>query len=307
MVRKLPEGVKKGLVNPLFPRYNRCEMGTQIRQPIVAGAFYPSDPSELSRLLDSLLGEDLAPAAAPLPGPAGLVVPHAGYPYSGAVAGAGFRAIAERGSPKTVILLGANHTGFGRTVSLGDYAGWETPLGVVRSNAELIRQLAERGLPIDNSAFIREHSLEVELPFIVRLWGDSVTLVPICVLSSGDWGAYEEAGRLIAEAVADRPILIAASSDFTHYEPDRLARSLDRSAIEKILALDGEGFIEEWMRRRLSICGAGAIATLIAASERLELTGGTLLDYRTSGDATGDRSTVVGYAAISFLKEASDD
>ena len=281
-------------------------MQGQIRLPIVAGAFYPSEPSELSRYLDSLLGEGFAPASLPLPHPAGLIVPHAGYPYSGAVAAAGFKEIAKRGTPRTVILLGANHTGFGATVSLGDHAGWETPLGIVRTKGELIERLAEKGLVIDNSAFIREHSLEVELPFIARIWGDEVGLVPICVMSMGDWKVYEEAGQLIAEALGDELGLIVASSDFTHYEPDELARSLDRSAIEMILALDGRGFIEEWMRRRLSICGAGAIATLIAACNSLGLTSARLLDYRTSGDTTGDRSAVVGYAAISFTKETDD-
>jgi len=307
MVRKPLEGVKKVLVKPLFPRYNRCEMGTQIRQPIVAGAFYPEDPDELSRSVDSLLGGGFTPVERPLSGPAGLIVPHAGYPYSGPVAGAGFRAIAKEGTPRNVILLGANHTGFGRTVSLWDYAGWETPLGIVKANAELIRQLGESGIPIDNSAFIREHSLEVELPFIARQWGDSVTFVPICVLSTGDWEAYRHAGRLISDAIGkESATLIIASSDFTHYEPDELARNLDRPAIEKILALDGEGFIEDWMRRRLSICGAGAIATLIAASARLGLTATNLIDYRTSGDVTGDRSAVVGYAAISFFRREDD-
>jgi len=290
MVRKPLEGVKKVLVKPLFPRYNRCEMGTQIRQPIVAGAFYPEDPDELSRSVDSLLGGGFTPVERPLSGPAGLIVPHAGYPYSGPVAGAGFRAIAKEGTPRNVILLGANHTGFGRTVSLGDYAGWETPLGIVRTDTELIERLAANGLPIDNSAFIRE----------------SVTFVPICVISSGDWEAYARAGNLIADATGEEATLIVASSDFTHYEPDRLARSLDRPAIEKILALDGKGFIEEWMRRRLSICGAGAIATLIAASDRLGLTSTGLIDYKTSGDVTGDRSAVVGYAAIAFIKETDD-
>jgi len=281
-------------------------MEAQIRHPIVAGSFYPEDPEELSRYLDSLIGEGFVPSSLPLPHPAGLIVPHAGYPYSGAVAAAGFKEIAKRGTPRTVILLGANHTGFGATVSLGDHAGWETPLGIVRTNGELIERLAEKGLVIDNSAFIREHSLEVELPFIARIWGDEVGLVPICVMSMGDWKVYEEAGQLIAEALGDELGLIVASSDFTHYEPDELARSLDRSAIEMILALDGRGFIEEWMRRRLSICGAGAIATLIAACNSLGLTSARLLDYRTSGDTTGDRSAVVGYAAISFTKETDD-
>jgi len=282
-------------------------MGTQIRKPVVAGAFYPSDPSELSFLLDSLLGEGFAPADRPLPGPAGLIVPHAGYPYSGAVAAAGFREIAEHGAPKRIVLLGANHTGFGRTVSLGDHAAWETPLGTVRTDPGLIDRLAAGGIPVDNSAFIREHSLEVELPFVVRLWGEGVTFVPISVISSGDWASYERAGSLIADAIGeDKETLIVASSDFTHYEPDELARSLDHPAIERILALDGKGFIEDWMRRRLSICGAGAIAVLIAACVRLGIGKARLIDYRTSADVTGDRSAVVGYAAISFMGGADD-
>ncbi len=122
----------------------------------------------------------------------------------------------------------------------------------------------------------------------------------------GDWKVYEEAGRLIAEALGDEPGLIVASSDFTHYEPDQEARALDREAIERILSLEGHRFIAEWRERGLSICGAGAIATLIAACDRLGLTDAQLIDYKTSGDATGDRSAVVGYAAISFTKETDD-
>jgi len=281
-------------------------MDEKIRQPIVAGAFYPGRPEQLASTVTSLLGGDFDRPSTPLREPVGIVVPHAGYPYSGATAAAGFRAAAVRGRPHVVILIGASHTGVGPSVSLGDHYSWRTPLGEIAVNTPLVERLVDAGLPVDNSAFTREHSLEVQLPFLQTLWGNSVHIVPLCVQPAAQH-VLVEAGRCIARTVDEQaPVLIVASSDFTHYEPDKTARKLDHAALERILALDVDGFLGECATKRLTICGAGAIAVTMTAVAALNLTETKLLQYATSGDTTGDRSAVVGYAAVSFTRRDHD-
>ena len=232
----------------------------------------------------------------------GLIAPHAGYPYSGAVAAGGYERVASLGRPEVVVLLGANHTGIGMPLSLSGCAAWETPLGRSPVDAATVARLAESGIPLSDAAFEREHSVEVQLPFIQAIWGVDLPIVPLCVASMA-LSAAEKTAETIADAIDGRSVLCVASSDFTHYEPDATARELDRSALEPIRALDGEGFDRVYRERRLSICGAGAILTLLGICRRLGLTKGELVRYATSGDATGDRSAVVGYASVLFTGE----
>jgi len=279
-------------------------MATRIRRPIVAGAFYPRDAGSLQRLADELLG-DRSAGGAPLVGPVGLVSPHAGYPYSGRTAAAGFRSVAEIGTPSTVVVLGANHTGLGPAVALDDHDAWETPLGALRVDREAIDRLADGGLAVDEAAFAREHSIEVQLPFIQRVWPGSVTIVPICVQSSA-FEALIPAVDGIAALVEDRSALLLASSDFTHYEPGEIAKRLDRGALDRILARNPAGFLEQVRAEGLTICGAGAIAILMAVSDRLGLDQTELIHYTTSGEVTGDQDSVVGYASVLFSGGSND-
>jgi len=277
-------------------------MKTGIREPIVAGAFYPARREELASVVTSLFSEEIDRRCVPLPDPCGLIVPHAGYPYSGPTAAAAFRFAAAQGRPEVVILLGANHSGFGGPVALDDHAAWRTPLGDMPIDHELVEKLARGGMAIDRSAFLREHSIEVQLPFLQVLWGSTVPILPICI-QSADLASLTVAAEAVAGTLraVGSPLLVA-SSDFTHYEPDPVARRLDHAALEPILALDAVRFLRLCVEERLSICGAGAIAILMLVARELGMVETTLVHYATSGDTTGDRAAVVGYAAVSFLR-----
>ena len=279
-------------------------MERRVRQPVVAGAFYPGQREELTRAVSALLGEEIERGSSSLLSPCGLIAPHAGYPYSGPTAAAGYRAVASRGRPDLVVVLGANHTGFGGAIVLDDHEVWRTPLGDVPVAGDIAEKLVSAGWSVDRSTFAREHSVEVQLPFLQVLWGDAFRIVPVCV-QWADRGTLADAGRTLASVLrATGAALVVASSDFTHYEPDEIARRRDHRAIEPILDLDPERFLKLCEAERLSICGAGAIAILMHAARELGLANASLVDYSTSGDTSGDRSAVVGYAAVSFCRRS---
>ena len=279
-------------------------MENTVRAPIVDGAFYPGRADALRATLDAFFAKNAVRPAGPLPSAIGLIAPHAGYAYSGAVAAAGYEEVAARGCPDAAVLLGANHTGLGGPLSLSGHTAWETPLGRVPTDRGLIERLADAGIPVSNAAFAREHSVEVQLPFLQALWGNDVPIVALCVMSAAT-PPSEDHVEAIARAVADRRVLIVASSDFTHYESDATARELDGLALAPIAAIDAEGFGRVYRERRLSICGAGAVLVLLGLCRRLGLARGRLVRYATSGDTTGDRSAVVGYASVLFTAEGS--
>jgi len=273
-------------------------MVSHVREPVVAGAFYPADESALRQQLSELFGGPVKRPERRLPGPVGIVAPHAGYAYSGATAARAFAWLAARGVPDWAIVLGANHTGWGAPISVDTSAGWRTPLGVVRL-ADAAGRLARGALAADGRAFLREHSVEVQLPLLQYALGQAVPFVPVCV-ASREMGALRDAAAQIAEEVAGQAVALVASSDFTHYEPQQMAEEKDRRAMERILQLDVAGFLEMVRSERLSICGAGAIALLMLLGRQCGWETGTCLDYTTSGDLTGERDAVVGYAAVGW-------
>lgn len=274
-----------------------------VRMPVVAGMFYPGDPNVLRSTVDRLLG---APRPSRGASPSvGLVVPHAGYPYSGRVAGATFRRAAEYGRPDVVLLLGASHSGLGPTLSLSGAGAWRTPLGDVPVDRTAVEALHAAGMRVYEPAFEREHSIEVELPFLQVLWEDPVAIVPICV-QRGGLDELTDAGDALARATAGRRTWVVASSDFTHYEPDEVARERDRLALDAIRALDAARFYRTCQERGLSICGVGAITTLLALARGRGWMTSSLIAYETSGDSTGDRASVVGYAGIVFAQGGTD-
>jgi len=272
---------------------------TSIREPVVAGTFYPGSASALEGTLTRLFGEPLPAAEAALASPVGLIVPHAGYVYSGPTAAAGYRWLATLGRPAWALILGANHTGMGRPISLAQQRSWRTPLGEVPIATELAGRLVEAGLEISESAFVREHSIEVQLPFLQFMYGEKLPFVPMCVMTPS-LPELARAGEAIADVIRDEPGVVIVSSDFTHYEPHEVAQRLDHKAIERILSLDVEGFYQRLVGERLSICGGGAIVILMSIAQTLDWNQTRLLSYATSGDVSGDRSAVVGYAAICF-------
>lgn len=264
---------------------------------MAAGTFYPGTAAGLSAALGRLFPGEVRAAERPLEGPIGLVVPHAGYVYSGRVAAAGYAALAERGRPNWVLVLGANHTGMGRSLSLARMGTWRTPLGEAPIDTDLADRLIAAGIEVAEEAFLGEHSIEVELPFLQYLFGIQIPFVPVSVMLS-PFPDLAVAGERIAEVVRGKGGAIVASSDFTHYEPAEVARRIDHGAIERILALDAEGFYERVVRERLSICGAAAITLLLAMGRRLGWNDARLVSYATSGDVTGDDRAVVGYASL---------
>ncbi len=276
-------------------------MEKKVRQPVVAGAFYPEDSVRLRTLVADLLGDETPMR---VESSVAAIVPHAGYVYSGRVVGSGLRAASAFGKPEAVYVLGASHSGAGGALSLPEDGAWRTPLGDVSLDGPAMGRLLSLGLTREPAAFRHEHSMEVVLPFLQVLFQQGPPIVPVCV-QLAPWADLVSGARVLGEAIGGRRVWIIASSDFTHYEPDRVARERDRVALDLILAGDAEGFYRQTVERGLTICGAGAICVLLLLARDLGLTYSSLVEYATSGDVTGDRTAVVGYAAVSFSKEMS--
>ena len=278
-----------------------------VRRPSVAGAFYPADPGRLRRTIEECFTHRLGPGKLPEPGTqerqiVSVVCPHAGYVYSGPAAAHCYLHLASEAKPDSVIILGPNHTGRGSPVSMGGAGAWETPLGRVSIDEELARALFEASdiIDMDDLAHVREHSIEVQLPFLQYVYGD-FKFVPIC-MGHQDLETSREVGRAIAGALQGRDALIMASTDLTHMEPQSSANVKDRGVIESILSLD-EAALQEWVRsKRVSTCGYGPVSATIVASKMLGAERAELLAYSTSGDVTGDLSAVVGYAALKITR-----
>jgi len=265
-----------------------------IRLPAVSGRFYPDDPGQLRAAVDSFLaggreGNKIRARA--------CLVPHAGYIYSGSVAGEVYRCIEI---PSRVILLGPRHFPRGASLAILSDGAWQTPLGMVPID-HLLAEKIVRAFPLlreDAVAHSSEHSLEVQLPFLQRL-APSFAFVPI-VIGPAQWEQLESLGRALASVIsAERePILLIASSDMNHYESDAVTRVKDRKAIDAILALQPRKLFETVRDEKISMCGyAAAVAVLIAARE-LSATRAELIRYATSGEVNGDMQEVVGYAGI---------
>ena len=261
-----------------------------MRPPAVAGQFYPGSPVELSRQLDELM-----PPAEVLP-ILGGVVPHAGYVYSGGIAATVHSRLPKR---ETYVILGPNHHGIGSPVALSRDS-WRTPLGVVTPDLELADLLAGSIIDQDETAHQHEHSIEVQLPFLQRRFGDFKFLA--ISMAMQDEMTAVEVGEEIARAALKlkRDCTVIASSDFTHYEPRDVARKVDSQIIEAILNLDIPQIYSRVYRYNASSCGIGPIAATIAASRLLGAGSGKLLRYGNSGDVSGDYNQVVGYGAIVF-------
>jgi AmmeMemoRadiSam system protein B len=263
-----------------------------IRHPAVAGRFYPRDPDTLRRDLESYLAPKTATISA-----LGCVAPHAGYIYSGAIAGAVYRNLQI---PKRCIVLCPNHTGLGEPLSIMTSAAWETPLGIVPIDSPLAKALKHQFPPLteDSDAHRKEHAIEVQLPFLQRLRTD-FTFVPIA-LGTGRFEVLKELGEAMAEVLREQqePVLMIASSDMNHYESDSVTRVKDHKAIDRILALDARGLFDVVTKEEVSMCGFGPTVAMLTAARRLGATSAELIEYATSGDVSGDREVVVGYAGV---------
>lgn len=266
-----------------------------LRQPAVAGHFYPASQQTLERDLDTYLATGEPEPR--YPDALSCVVPHAGYMYSGHVAGAVYRTLSPH---PCYIVLGPNHRGFGEPLALMSTGAWLTPLGQVPLDAALARAAHERCpmLVDDVEAHAAEHSLEVQIPFLQRS-ARNFTLVPIAV-GTDEFEALETLGHALAGAIqnSSHPVFIVASSDMNHYEPDGITRIKDRKAIDRILDLDATGLYETVLRERISMCGFAAAVAMLVAARDLGARRSELVKYATSADAGGPRDAVVGYAGI---------
>ncbi len=262
------------------------------RQPAVAGQFYPGGEHALRTALSQLIPAHSSPQPVK-----GVISPHAGYVYSGAIAGKLFSRITI---PDTVLIIGPNHHGRGAPAALYPDGEWQTPLGTVAINSGLNALLLKHStyLQPDSVAHQHEHSLEVQLPFIQYLHPE-VTISALC-LGHGDYAPMRDIGHSIAAAILEYggEVLIVASSDMTHYESAEAARLKDEMALERALALDGKGLLDVCNRNRITMCGVVPATVMIEAALQMGASKAELVAYGTSGDVTGDTAQVVGYAAV---------
>jgi AmmeMemoRadiSam system protein B len=265
------------------------------REPAVAGRFYPADPVMLREDVSSYLSPGGQRAAA-----IGCVVPHAGYIYSGQVAGAVFSRLQV---PRLCVVLCPNHTGMGHPLAVMKEGQWRTPLGKVPVDSELADRLlgAFPALAEDEAAHHAEHAVEVELPFLQLIQPD-LAFVPIAV-GTARLILLQHLGQALAAAIREmgEPVLIVASSDMNHYEDDATTRVKDAKAIEKILVLDPVGLYETVTQEAISMCGFGPTVAMLTAARLLGAKKAELVQYATSGDFSGDRDMVVGYAGMIVL------
>jgi len=263
-----------------------------IRSPVVAGQFYAGSASALERQIREYIDEKAQKEEV-----IGLLSPHAGYMYSGPVAGATISRIVIK---DTFVILGPNHTGRGKPFSIMTEGSWETPLGSVEIDSELGKELLKRSrfLEEDTLAHAYEHSIEVQIPFL-QYFKKDIKIVPI-ILAPAPGATYKEIGKAISEAIKGlgREAVILASSDMTHYEPHESAKGKDARAIEAILALDEDELLNRVRSLNITMCGYGPAVSLICAAKELGAKVAELVKYQTSGDTSGDYSAVVGYAGI---------
>jgi AmmeMemoRadiSam system protein B/AmmeMemoRadiSam system protein A len=272
------------------------EVGVMIREPVVAGSFYPGTADQLRSMLEQLVDVTVAKEDV-----VGAVMPHAGYQYSGGVAGA---VISRVRFTDTFVIMGPSHTGLGKPFSIMTEGTWITPLGEVAVDEELGKKIlaSSHFLKEDQVAHLQEHAVEVQLPFL-QFFKPDVRIVPV-ILMPADVAVYQEIGRAIAGAVREtgREVVIIASGDMTHYEPQKIAEQKDQHGIEAMLNLDEVELLKRVRARGISMCAYAPAASMIAAAKELGAREAELVRYQTSGDTTGDYSAVVGYAGIIIKK-----
>jgi len=278
-------------------------MTTPVRLPAVAGRFYPGNAQHLRTDVETFTTVRAVAGpveAEPKIRALGIVVPHAGYMYSGAVAGAVYRRLEL---PRRCVILCPNHTGKGEPLAIMSQGAWQTPLGDVPVDAELAKAL-KAAMPLlteDQEAHRFEHAIEVQLPFLQAL-RSGFCFVPITV-GTGNFEALSALGTVIGNVLADlsEPALVIASSDMNHYENDSVTRTKDRRAIDQVLALDPRGLYDAVHKSNISMCGYGSATIMLTAARKLGATRAELIRYATSGDVSGDRDMVVGYAGIAVF------
>lgn len=280
-----------------------------VRLPTQAGAFYEATPQALKQQVRECFLHELGPGKAPEPSAEsvkhviGLICPHAGYMYSGHVAAHSYYALARDGSPDIVVLMGPNHTGYGSALAIMNSGAWRTPLGDIEVDHQLADAIVKEAKIVDvnDLAHRYEHSIEVQLPFLQFLYGSKFKIVPICFLMQ-DQESATEVGKALANTLERKNAVIVASSDMSHYVPQKKALTDDGLALKAVEAMDEAKFFSVIEEHNITACGYGPIMALTVAAKRFGAKEAKLLTYKTSGDVVGDYSSVVGYASMCFTK-----
>ena len=280
-----------------------------IRKPAVAGSFYPQNPQMLKNTIESCFlnefGVGYIPELKKFEGeeyPVNVMVPHAGYQYSGPVASHSYCAIVENGFPEVFIIISPNHTGYGSEVSVYNKGEWITPLGTVKIDEEFADSIIACSdvASGDFQAHIFEHSIEVQLPFL-QYFSNDFTIVPI-VMGSQSFSASSDLAKAIYDAAEklNRPYCVIASTDLSHFNNQEKANTVDGYVIEDIENMNEFKLYEEVIQYNITMCGYGPVMTTIALSKMCGKHTCEILKYKTSGDVTGDLTSVVGYASGIF-------
>jgi len=276
----------------------------EVRTPAVSGTFYPGDEKELKTMIHDCFMHTVGPGKIPPTDTEqkiyGVICPHAGFVYSGPIACHSFYSISSSTS-KLAIITGPNHYGIGQNVASMIDARWKTPLGLTEVDSESALELRNDldVLELDSFSHSKEHSIEVQIPMLQETFSHDMKILPISLINQEQKTATK-LGSAIAKIAQKKDALLIGSSDFTHYEENEFAYRQDLALIEPILKLDVNGFYKILYDRKVTACGYGAIAATMIASKELGATEGKLLKYATSGDVSGDKSSVVGYASIIF-------
>ena len=276
----------------------------QVRTPAVAGMFYPKTQKELKSTIRDCFLHSYGPGKL---SPSshnekiiGIICPHAGYMYSGPIAANSYYAISSR-EPDLVVIIGPNHWGVGCNIATMKEAVWKTPLGDIEVDSQAAVEInkASKIIELDLFSHTRDHSLEVQLPMLQEVYSHKFKILPIIMIDQ-NYNSAKEVGQAIAKIANNKKIVIIGSSDFTHYEENSFAHKQDMALIEPILTMDVDRFYRILQENQVSACGYGAIASTIIACKELGASKGTLERYATSGDITGEKNSVVGYASIIF-------
>ncbi|MEM0043425.1 MAG: AmmeMemoRadiSam system protein B [Sulfolobales archaeon] len=280
------------------------------RYPAVAGSFYESSRDRLLRRIEWAythpLGVGKLPVVAEKRDPRSrlFIAPHAGYMYSGPVASHTYYRIAGGGTPQVAIIAGPNHTGMGSLVATSLNYVWETPLGSLEVDNEFAKEIIRESSYLDDdiSAHYMEHSVEVQLPFLQHLFGDYIKIVPIVIMLQKPDVAKDLAKAIVkAHEKTGRDFIYIASSDWTHYESYEEAYAKDSEALKFVQNLDLEGFYSYIERVGHTACGPGPVMIFIELARLMGFTRAEVLKYATSGDVTGERDMVVGYASVTAV------
>jgi len=308
--------VKQNLINIIIIHNNSAKMLQKIRRPAVAGQFYDGNEESLRETIEKCFMDERGPKTLPKVNSGkkdvkGIIVPHAGFVYSGAIAAHSYNFLAKNGFADTFIILGPNHTGMGSGVSIITEGEWLTPFGTSKINEMLAKQIRRDIIDKDENAHKYEHSIEVQLPFLQFIAGSqNFDFVPIS-MAIQDLKTAKDVGDIISNVIQDseEKVVIIASTDFTHagfnyssmppkgMKVEEYAKKQDEYAIDKIMNIDPEGLIKTVEEKTITMCGYGPVATMLYATKKLGAKKAELLKYGTSCEVQPGKSCV-GYGAI---------